>query len=138
MKESKFWAEIKGAFAKLPQPMYMHRIENGVGRGQPDVNICAGGKEIWLELKVMKGHQIEIRHSQMMWLRRRISMGMYNTFVVARHKDSICVWRGETIHFFAPLKGRATDRTMVFKPPTPDFVVVAGKRWDALYHFLFS
>ena len=60
MKESQFWALVKG---KLPG--HVERVENALTRGTPDVNMCVEGTEFWLELKVLdtKG-QCELRPEQ--------------------------------------------------------------------------
>jgi hypothetical protein len=71
MKESQFWALVKG---KLPG--HVERVENALTRGTPDVNMCFEGSEFWLELKVLdaKGH-CELRPEQVLWHRKRQESG---------------------------------------------------------------
>ncbi len=62
MKESQFWALVKG---KLPG--HVERVENAVAKGTPDVNICFAGTETWLGRKVLdsKG-RCELRPEQVL------------------------------------------------------------------------
>lgn len=139
MKESSFWHDLRTGIQALPKANrpFCHRIENSAGIGQPDVNLAYRGAEVWLELKVMKGNQIEVRHSQFRWLRERMAMGLNNTFFVARHKGEIKVWRGNTI-YGATGPGRATDKSMIFAPPPADFIAAWPPDFHLLLLFLFD
>lgn len=53
---------------------HWQRIENAVGVGAPDVNVCHKGKEAWLELKVDRG-SVLIRPAQHAWSVRRVMQG---------------------------------------------------------------
>lgn len=83
MKESQFWALVKG---KLLGDV--ERVENALTRGTPDVNGCFEGHEYWLELKVLddKG-RCELRPEQYLWHRKRQEHGG-RVFVLARN-DSV-------------------------------------------------
>lgn len=120
MKESDFWADkVK---PRLPETC-TYRLENGVARGMPDVNVSWSGRELWLELKVFKGNRIEVRFSQFKWLRNRIKHGLENTFIVALHKEEIWTWHGRRILEHTTTESRETEDSIVFVPPPPDCVV---------------
>lgn len=138
MKESSFWSQIRDGFNGLPDhgKPFCHRIENSAGTGQPDVNIAYAGREVWLELKVYKGRQIEVRHSQFRWLRNRLAQDLNNTFIVARYKNEIHVWRGYSI-YNCTSGGRATATSMIFVPPEPDYTWREGNSWTDFRNFLF-
>ncbi len=53
MKEKDFWRSIQ---PKLNG--HVNRVENIVGVGIPDVNICHNGIETWVELKVAVGRYL--------------------------------------------------------------------------------
>jgi hypothetical protein len=88
MKESQFWALVKG---KLPG--HVERVENAVAKGTPDVNICYVGTETWLELKVLdsKG-RCELRPEQVLWHRKRQEQAG-RVFVLARNEDVIKIYQ---------------------------------------------
>lgn len=88
MKESQFWALVKD---KLPG--HVERVENALTRGTPDVNMCANGIEVWLELKVLdtKGH-CELRPEQLLWHRKRQEAGG-KVFVLARNEDTLKLYQ---------------------------------------------
>lgn len=86
MKESQFWALVKG---KLPG--HVERVENALTRGTPDVNMCHEGCESWLELKVLDAkHHCELRPEQYLWHRRRQEVGG-RVFVLARNESVLKV-----------------------------------------------
>jgi hypothetical protein len=88
MKESQFWALVKG---KLPG--HVERVENALTRGTPDVNMCHMGIEVWLELKVLdtKG-SCELRPEQYLWHRKRQEVGG-KVFVLARNETVIKIYQ---------------------------------------------
>ena len=88
MKESQFWALVKG---KLPG--HVERVENALTRGTPDVNMCYEGSELWLELKVLdaKGN-CELRPEQILWHRKRQENGG-RVFVLARNENVLKVYQ---------------------------------------------
>ena len=145
MKESNFWKDVK---TNLPSPrtvtpMFLQRIENGVGTGQGDVNAGYLGKEVWLELKVMHGNQIEIRFSQFEWARDRTNAGLTNMFVLARHHNLVKVWRyADIIDWLSGArslaKGRLTKKSMVFVPPPPGVSAPVDRPWTAIREFIFG
>lgn len=139
MKESSFWSTLRNGFNAIPKATrpFCHRIENSAGVGQPDVNVSYAGREVWLELKVMKGNQIEVRHSQFAWLRNRIEVNLHNTFFVARHKDAIWVWKGYSIYECTG-PGRATDKSMIFVPSPPDRTFHIDSNLGELRDYLFD
>lgn len=89
MKESQFWALLK---EKLPG--HAERIENAVGKGTPDVNICFGGVELWLELKILddKGQfrKNDPRPEQVIWHVKRQDAGGH-CFLLGRNENMLCL-----------------------------------------------
>ena len=49
--ESQFWSYISDGLKSVSKNIDLHRIENGVEVGTPDVNYCIDGVEGWIELK---------------------------------------------------------------------------------------
>ena len=103
--ESNFWGLIR---SHLPYGCDFQRIETGsTGRGIPDVNLCYGGKEIWVELKIVNGRKIDLSPEQVSWAHRRWRAGG-TSYIMARYmtdgprvgkNDRIILWEGK----FAPL-----------------------------------
>ena len=59
------------------------RVENGVGAGMPDINICLLGMEVWIESKIHLGSRgVLLRKEQYAWGLRRANAGG-SVFVVA-------------------------------------------------------
>lgn len=88
MKESQFWALVKG---KLPGDT--ERIENALTRGTPDVNGCFDGMDYWLELKILDDkHRCELRPEQLLWHRKRQAHGG-RVLVLARNEDVLKVFQ---------------------------------------------
>ena len=69
------------------------RVENSAGTGQPDLNGCWHGIEVWVELKIFKGNQLIFRSTQPEWIRRRIGAGG-RVFVLARKDDTLYLYDG--------------------------------------------
>ena len=55
----------------LMKKHHVVRIENTVGSGMPDVNICTEGYEAWIELKIVTLRGILLRKEQYAWGVRR-------------------------------------------------------------------
>ena len=88
MKESQFWALVKG---KLLGDV--ERVENALTRGTPDVNGCYEGHEYWLELKVLDAkNKCELRPEQYLWHRKRQEHGG-RVFVLARNEEVIKLYQ---------------------------------------------
>jgi len=51
------------------------RVENTIGGGMPDLNICYQGREVWVESKVLVLGRVLIRKEQFAWGIRRSSHG---------------------------------------------------------------
>tara|TARA_R110000803_G_scaffold1629_4_gene5270 strand:- start:3224 stop:3634 length:411 start_codon:yes stop_codon:yes gene_type:complete len=87
----------------LPAGAHWQRIETGsTGTGIPDVNICYKGKEIWVELKLIKGKRVDLSPTQVAWHMQRAKAGGI-TWILARHTydgvrkgkgDNIYLWQG--------------------------------------------
>jgi hypothetical protein len=88
-KETRFWQWLKPRFP----PGHLIRIENPAHPGTPDVNYCAGGFEVWIELKqcdeLPKRETTSVfgesglRVDQKLWIRQRVKYGG-NVWVAAK------------------------------------------------------
>lgn len=83
MLESGLWNTIRKNLKGTPG-LHMERIENVVGVGTPDVNICHEGKEAWVELKLIRSFPkrsttpVRIPHfkeEQLYWIQERAKAG---------------------------------------------------------------
>jgi hypothetical protein len=81
VKESAFWGQVKKAM-DAPD-VHLVRIENTAGVGVPDVVVCCGGVDAWIELKVFHGKYLWIKNSQRIWTMRRYQAGG-RSFILAR------------------------------------------------------
>lgn len=88
--EKKFYDALHGHL----QACHVQRIETTTGPGVPDVNICRGGIECWLELKMVLLQGVLVRKEQFAWHTQRAFRGG-RCFVVAKVKDmqEFKVWR---------------------------------------------
>ena len=90
--EKSLWQRVKKggvALKILGHDVHMGRLENVVGTGNPDVDICLDAVQIWLELKsehrpARPGTSIrpKVRVDQEIWLRERVEAGCRNAFVL--------------------------------------------------------
>lgn len=147
MKESKFAEMLR---EKMPVK-HWYRIENSAGAGIPDVSACHNGCESWLELKIMHGRKIIVRHSQMnWWLARAKARGPANCFVVALDAGGKLKIKSKYIkvwHTLSILKGmtapdadireNSDNKSFFIVPPPPDFEIANPYDWDGLRDFLF-
>jgi hypothetical protein len=84
MSESDSWKVLRGTLIKeaanKKKAIHVDRIENLVGEGTFDTNICWAGNEFWLEGKYLKEFpvmnktkvKIGLRPSQEVWATRRL------------------------------------------------------------------
>jgi|DEB0MinimDraft_6_1074348.scaffolds.fasta_scaffold141633_1 penicillin-binding protein-related factor A (putative recombinase) len=80
-KEKALWAWLRDGAKPVRRDLHMHRVENEVEVGCPDVEGCYRGSCFWTELKSCPepgprgGVQVKITDRQMDWLRRRRKVG---------------------------------------------------------------
>lgn len=60
------------------------RIETATLRGLPDVNICANGKELWVELKIATGNKVNVSPEQEVFHTKRAMAGGITYFLVRK------------------------------------------------------
>jgi len=82
VKESSLWKWLKQAQKKYKKKLHMERIENGVGAGKPDVDLCFDGFVCPIELKSCDMPKkdttkvkVGLRKTQAAWFEKRISAG---------------------------------------------------------------
>lgn len=91
VKESYFWAQIRAGLES--GDTHLSRIENTAGTGISDVSACHNGREVWLELKVFHGNNLQFRASQRNWIYKRSMVGG-RVLVVARKGDELRIYDG--------------------------------------------
>jgi len=82
-RENSLWKWLKQAKLQIGQELDMHRVENSVSQGMPDVEGFLGGAgQFWAELKAAERPKkpdtpvrFDVREAQVEWLRRRWSLG---------------------------------------------------------------
>lgn len=78
--ETNLWKWLYKQFKKIPD-LDWQRVENGVGSGTPDLEVCYRGVGFWVELKVAEERKtkgmchVKYRPLQVPWLERRTSKG---------------------------------------------------------------
>ncbi len=88
----------KGMLAEFPR-IHWQRIENVVGTGVPDINLCLNGKDHWVESKWNPSKRYGKRFShpltaqQCAWLLKRTSCGG-SAWILARRMDTFKLWHG--------------------------------------------
>ena len=88
-KESLLWKQLRDNSTGI----HWQRIESGAtASGIPDVNGCYRGREIWVELKVVRGNQIGLRPMQKSWLYNRVLHGG-ECYVLAKKDKTIKVYK---------------------------------------------
>ena len=92
-KESLLWKQLRDNLPKV----HWQRIETGItGAGVPDVNGCLDGKEVWVELKRVKGRQIGLRPMQIAWLATRTKYGG-RCYVLAKKDKTIKLYSVDSL-----------------------------------------
>lgn len=110
MTESKMWSIFR---LYLPQSAHAIRIENWVGAGQPDSNICWKGIEVWVENKVASPTGlIKFRDEQIPWIHRRVRSGG-RVFVLVYHEGSYLLYHGKQAPDLAENGCLRTQRVVV-------------------------
>lgn len=91
----------------LPVGAHWQRIETGsTGTGIPDVNICLNGKEVWVELKLIKGKRVDLAPTQVAWHMKRAKAGGI-TWILARHTyDGVRIGKGDKIYLWKGLHAK--------------------------------
>ena len=65
---------------------HLQRIESSLtGLGIPDINVCHGGREAWIEAKQTDGWKPKIRGAQVGWAETRVRYGGHVILMTRRH-----------------------------------------------------
>lgn len=89
--ENNLWGWLYKYFRTMDQ-LDWQRVENGVGGGTPDVEVCFRGIGFWIELKVAEARKrgntcnVSYRPLQLPWLKRRTKKGG-RAFVLIQYRD---------------------------------------------------
>lgn len=76
--------DLRKLFITNIERVHWQAIETGsTGKGIPDLNGCASGHELWIEMKKADHWAVEIRPEQVAWIERRVRNGG-RCFVAAR------------------------------------------------------
>ena len=106
MNEHALWGWMK---PRLPVGDFT-RIESGISPGLPDVSYAIRRFEGWIELKAtaqssgypFKPERKGLRPSQLIWIPRRVSLGVHVLIVAAIGKD-VAAWPGSIASRFNDL-----------------------------------
>ena len=84
--------------------MHVSHIEAHISvAGIPDLNLSKNGRDIWLELKVVKANGVKMRPTQKRWHRERHESGGKSwVAVLDRETGDVLVLRGHTAALLAP------------------------------------
>jgi len=124
-KESQFWSLMK---PHIPNEAHVQRIETGgTGKGVPDVNYCQNGKEIWIELKSIKGNKSELSPFQIAWLYNRAKAGG-NCFVLIRKNREIKLFQPTELKEIQELNWKSESAVTLEAPYD----------WKTLFTFIFK
>ncbi len=135
MKESYFWKTVRDGILHV----HWSRIENIAGTGIPDLNGCYMGREVWVELKMFSGKQIQVRSSQLVWMTKRIQV-----LLMARHPSEIWMFEGHDVVSMAMdraiSKSLPDGKGVAMTPPRERTLAIFPKPfdWDAIRKLLFS
>lgn len=139
MRESYFWKTVRDGV----QHVHWSRIENIAGTGIPDLNGCYLGREVWLELKMFSGRQIQVRSSQLVWMTKRIQVGG-RVLLMARTPNEIWLFEGHEVVSMAMdraySKPLPDGKGVALTPPRDRALAIFAKPfdWDAIRKLLFS
>lgn len=76
MAESAIWSSMRPQLiATFGDKVHACRVENVAGTGMSDINICLGGREIWIESKEQHGNSIRFEPTQIPWIESRLNAG---------------------------------------------------------------
>ena len=97
-RESALWKRVRKAGIHLRKcgfGVHLCRIENDAGAGNPDVEGCIDGGQLWLELKscdrpkrLSTCIRPKVRPSQDIWLQERVRAGCKICFVLIQVGDA--------------------------------------------------
>lgn len=93
-KEKQIWGEMRKHIAA--RNLHLQRIESPMtGGGTADVEGCYTGRQAWIELKMVRGHTINISDRQAEWHKKRAAAGG-RSFVLAWNgkTQSLLLWEG--------------------------------------------
>ena len=129
MSEKSFWTLIRNSLA-----LRMHRVENKVMQGMPDVHYIRNGKSGWIELKYID-----------LWPKKRVSCGlMLNQSIWLKdykaHKGSCWILVRIENNFIGLIDGKNAQE-VYNRPSTKDFMNLLAwqnkgnmtdQKWDEL------
>lgn len=74
-------------------------IETGLSaQGVPDINMCCGGVEAWVENKAADHNKIKFRPLQPQWHIRRAAVGGRSFILCRSEKLGLLLWKGAAVH----------------------------------------
>lgn len=104
--ESSLWTNLRKKLVGTYSGIDVMRVENMTQDGTPDVNVCHGGREVWIELKHVHafpkrlsttiGKKEWIRRAQVDWAYARIQAGGA-VFLLVQVEREYFLFAGELI-----------------------------------------
>ena len=116
MIESEFWAELRPELIKVAPGIHLTRIENAASSGVSDVTLAFKGREVWLELKMLRNGRMKFQPSQRQWIPKRVAAGA-NVKLLAREDDvhqSIYVFDAKILNATGDVRPHAIHRERLF------------------------
>lgn len=133
-RESNFWAWIRGKLKGIPD-LDVHRVENSVGSGMPDVEGCYRGGQFWLELKATTRPvrpttpiRVKFQPLQVHWLEKRWRCGG-SCWVYLKVEDARYLVPGNKAHIVEAGVPEAELAALAVLPPNhtvPEMLAVVS------------
>jgi len=102
----------------------VQRIEDSLSVGIPDINVCAGGVETWIEVKYKKAFPVRantpikmgLRPAQLVWAHRRNKQGG-RSWILSRIEDVIFLHKGMEQEIFDGMPAELFKSSSTFGVP---------------------
>ena len=133
-RERQVWAALRDNLADSPH-LHIQRIESPTtGGGQPDVEACYHGVQIWIELKIIRNNRIPLTDRQTHWHTQRANAGG-QSFILAwdNARQALLLWQGQ--------HAKLVQSLSLAKPFLVDFPVdyfLCPIDWPQLRHTIFT
>lgn len=128
--EKTFRANFISWFKKFYPTDHIQAIESeATGAGIPDLNLCKGGKEIWVELKSGPLTKSSIKPGQFIWHIKRNQAGGTTWIVQRANSGVIKVFNGARVREF-----RDNPNSVI---PDKEFDSKSKTEKEALFEYLF-
>jgi len=113
--------------------VHIQRIENTVGSGIPDVNLCHKGNEAWVELKILTNGRTLLRGVQYAWgIKRSQAGGKVWVLCLDTRTEAIFMYR------FPKVRVERYAKKYLAVTSTPQFLTYKKTKFNLLETLLFT